>query len=417
MSVDRRARGWRILGVAAVLAAACASVAHAASGGTGAAGSARRAQRVAHKAQSNPFATRGMWIWYVSASNGGNLSSIISQARRYGIGTLTIKSGDGTGVWSQFSASLVRTLHASGIHVCGWQYVYGNHPIVEAQVGAAAVHDGADCLVIDAESEYEGRYVQAQTYITRLRRLVGGGFPVALASFPYVDYHPGFPYSIFLGPGGAQYDTPQMYWVDIGTSVDAVYSHSYAYNRIYQRQLDPLGQVYNHPPPGQVVRFRELSRAYGARGVSWWDWQEATGTAWRAISQPAGPLAGYAASASVATIRRGWQGDLVVWAQEHLISAGYKIRVDGGYGPQTQAAVRQFQTAHGLSADGVIGSATWQLLLRYGPARVQWTAGGARVASVRQAAGRLTLPVPKSASLPAKRDEIPRDLGAGPPRR
>ena len=58
---------------------------------------------------------------------------------------------------------------------------------------------------------------------------------MALAGFPYVDYHPGFPYSVFLGPGGAQYNTPQMYWMDIGTSVNTVYAHTYAYNRVYQR--------------------------------------------------------------------------------------------------------------------------------------------------------------------------------------
>ena len=61
------------------------------------------------------------------------------------------------------------TLHAHGLRVCAWQYVYGNHPITEAYVGAAAVKAGANCLVIDAESEYEGKYVSAQAYITRLR--------------------------------------------------------------------------------------------------------------------------------------------------------------------------------------------------------------------------------------------------------
>ena len=70
-----------------------------------------------------------------------------------------IKSGDGTGTWSQFNSQLVSTLHRDGLRVCAWQYVYGVHPVAEAQVGAAAVADGADCLLIDAESEYEGKYV------------------------------------------------------------------------------------------------------------------------------------------------------------------------------------------------------------------------------------------------------------------
>ena len=78
--------------------------------------------------------------------------------------------------------------------------------------------------MIDAEGEYEGKYVSAQTYIQGLRHLIGSRFPVALAGLPYVDYHPAFPYSVFLGPGGAKYNAPQMYWTDIGTSVDRVYA-------------------------------------------------------------------------------------------------------------------------------------------------------------------------------------------------
>ena len=217
-----------------------------------------------------------MWIWYVSRSSGGTLSGVVATARQYGVSTVMIKSSDGPTMWSQFNPSLVSTLHSAGLRVCAWQYVYGNHPLLEAQVGAQAAHDGADCVIIDAESEYEGKYVAAQSYMTRLRQLVGASYPVALAGFPYIDYHPGFPYSVFLGPGGAQYNSPQMYWMDIGTSVGAVYAHTYAYNDVYGREIDPLGQVYRNPPMGQIIRFRQLSRTYRAAGVSWWNWQQAS---------------------------------------------------------------------------------------------------------------------------------------------
>ena len=126
-------------------------------------------------------------------ANGGNVASIIQSAHRYGVGTLIVKSSDGNSPWTQFSSTLAAELHAGGLRVCAWQYVYGNHPVTEAYLGAAAVHDGADCLIIDAESEYEGKYVSAQTYITRLRALIGYAYPLALAGFPYVDYHPGVP--------------------------------------------------------------------------------------------------------------------------------------------------------------------------------------------------------------------------------
>ena len=356
-----------------------------------------------------------MWIWELSSVAGGQLGSIIATAHASGVRTLVIKSADGTGTWTQFTPALVQTLHANGIRVCAWQYVYGNHPVDEAKAGAVAVRDGADCLVIDAEIEYDGKYEQAQSYLRELRSLIGYRFPVALAGLPYVDYHPAFPYSVFLGPGGAQYNAPQMYWAAIGTTVDGVYTHTYLFNRPYGRPIFPLGQVYGDPPARAIRRFRQLSASYGASGISWWDWQDAGAGAWRALAQPLGPLAGFTPTAGIASLGKGAEGDLVVWAQEHLVAAGARIGVDGAFGPETKAAVKAFQSAHGLPASGLIDTPTWTALLRYRPAHIVWTRG----AVLAGAAARHGLtPVPESASLPDKRDELAGAGGAGyPPRR
>jgi hypothetical protein len=322
------------------------------------------------------------------------------------------------------------------LKVCAWQFVYGNHPTLEAQAGAAAVKRGADCLVIDAEEQYEGKYRAAQLYIAQLRRAIGRSFPVALAGFPYVDYHPAFPYSVFLGPGGAQYSLPQMYWRDIGTSVDNVYAHTYFYNRLYQRPIYPLGQVYNSPPASQLVRFRQFLGVYGAHGVSWWDWQEARGYTWPAISQRTNPLTNAAAVGGEASLHKGSAGDLVIWAQEHLRAAGENTAVDGGYGTRTVAAVENFQASHGLAANGVIDPQTWSALLRYRPAYVTFghaarrSSNAARIAAggrITQAAvaatddleaptrGTGTTPAPASALLPARANELRGAPGAGRP--
>jgi hypothetical protein len=432
MVEDRLARGCRILGhrrlrrflfvMLALVGGASVAPALGASGGAALPVKhkpARQAARSEHATRGpvNPLAGRAMWIWEVPDANGGNVASIVTTARQYGIRTLIIKSSDGTDMWSQFTPELVAALHANGLRVCAWQYVYGNHPVTEAYMGANAVRDGADCLVIDAESEYQGKYIAAQTYIQRLRDLIGAGYPVALAGLPYIDYHPAFPYSVFLGPGGAQYNVPQMYWKDIGTTVDAVFAHTYSYNLIYGRPIYPLGQVYDSPPAHQIVRFRRLSLMYGAAGVSWWDWQEASPSAWIALSRPAGSLPGYVPYTAMAPIEKGWQSDLVVWAQEHLISAGYKIGVDGDFGQKTLAAVLAFQTAHGLTPDGIIGPETWQALLRYPPVRIVWGyKSHSRRATIATSANAVAVtPPPKSASRPAKRDEIAGAGGAGRP--
>jgi hypothetical protein len=426
----------RLLRFLLLLALSCGALsapALAAGGGAGLPGSGAStthaaigsgAEHTSGLTRGNPLNGRAMWIWELPNIYGGNLSNIIVAAHRFAISTLMIKSGDGTDLWSQFNPQLVSALHANGVHVCAWQYVYGNHPVTEAYNAAAAVHDGADCLIIDAESEYEGKYVSAQVYIQRLRGLIGYSYPLALAGFPYIDYHPAFPYSVFLGPGGAQYNAPQMYWRDIGTTTDTVFAHTYAYNLIYQRPIFPLGQVYNRPPARQVIRFRQLARAYGAAGLSWWDWQEATASDWTALSRPAGPLSGYTPYKTMADIGQNAQGDLVVWAQQHLVSAGYPIQISGDFGYHTALDVQAFQSAHGLSPDGIIGPATWNALLRYRIARVRWsvshphdtaTVTSAAMVRNRRAAASSTFvePVPASASLRAKRNEIPHAGGAG----
>src|SRR5256885_15636869 len=76
----------------------------------------------------SPLAGDGMWIWYLNRSSHGNLGKIAGRAHRYGIDTVLIKSGDGTKYWSQFSSGVVNALHARGLQVCAWQFIYGRSP-------------------------------------------------------------------------------------------------------------------------------------------------------------------------------------------------------------------------------------------------------------------------------------------------
>lgn len=62
------------------------------------------------------------------------------------------------------------------------------------------------------------------------------------------------------------------------------------------------------------------------------------------------------------TIRQGSKGAAVKYAQERLSKRGYRLTLDGIFGPGTVAAVRQFQAAEGLTPDGVVGARTWAVL-------------------------------------------------------
>jgi peptidoglycan hydrolase-like protein with peptidoglycan-binding domain len=322
------------------------------------------------------FAGSGMWIWELSKSEGGDIAAIAAKAHAYGVSTVFVKSSDGPGNrWAQFSPELVAALHANGLRACAWQYVYGADPLGEANLGADAVHAGADCLVIDAEGEYEGRYAAAQQYVGALRAAIGPAYPLGFTSFPYVDYHARLPYSVFLGPNGAQANLPQVYWKAIGGTVDAVSAHTLAHNRIYGTAIAPLGQSYDNAPPEDIVRFRGIWAAYGAGGVSWWSWQSTGDPQWAATGPgPVAPIPlpdpGWPALA------KGNKGDEVVWLQQHLASHDPTVAVTSTFDAATDAAVRRLQAERGLEVSGVTDPATWGAVLSFPLQPVDWTARG-----------------------------------------
>lgn len=65
------------------------------------------------------------------------------------------------------------------------------------------------------------------------------------------------------------------------------------------------------------------------------------------------------------TLRRGSTGPYVVECQTDLITLRYDVGpsgADGKYGAKTEAAVKQFQKDHALTADGICGPRTWDAL-------------------------------------------------------
>ena len=93
------------------------------------------------------------------------------------------------------------------------------------------------------------------------------------------------------------------------------------------------------------------------------DFGATTKSAVEAFQRSAGlPVNGGVGSATwpklIVTVQRGSTGDAVMAVQLVL-----KVSVDGDFGASTQAAVRSFQSAHGLSVDGVVGTNTWNALV------------------------------------------------------
>jgi peptidoglycan hydrolase-like protein with peptidoglycan-binding domain len=112
------------------------------------------------------------------------------------------------------------------------------------------------------------------------------------------------------------------------------------------------------------------------------------------ISAAARSSAPAAASSSPPTLRQGARSPHVAQLQARLNSLGFSVgSADGVFGPRTTAAVKAFQRARGLTADGVVGPATWSKLgigdRRVAPPTTQGGSGptlklGARGEPVRQ---------------------------------
>jgi hypothetical protein len=290
-----------------------------------------------------PFAGTALWVTQIPAAQTGQ--QLVADAAVPGVRTLYVKAAEGSTLEAQFSAALVSEMRAAGATVCAWTFAYGQNPSAEAAAAVAAVHDGAQCLVVDAEGQYDKLYGAAQLFVRALRSQLGAGFPIGLAGEAEILRHPTFPYSVFLGPGGFNVFLPEIYWL-------------------------PVGQIFGAPTAAEVTRFRALARAYRSPGLSFFDLDGAPPQALAALSAP-GPRLSHRAVVAP-TVHAGACGDEIVQAQELLDAAGAHLPVGGYFGAETARAVASFQVRHRLPPGGVLGPATWRALLRLHPREPSW---------------------------------------------
>jgi NlpC/P60 family/Putative peptidoglycan binding domain len=109
------------------------------------------------------------------------------------------------------------------------------------------------------------------------------------------------------------------------------------------------GRMVESPRPGRTVRIASIWRP---------------GLLARA-TRPAAGLRG------LLPVQFGERSNAVAAVQRRLAANGICVAVDGEFGPVTRRAVRAFQRAHGLMADGVVGRKTWGALVAYGRQRTQ----------------------------------------------
>jgi len=121
----------------------------------------------------------------------------------------------------------------------------------------------------------------------------------------------------------------------------------------------------------------------------WVEWGELKGVDYE--EAPADVITDPEEDMTYGTIRKGDKGPVVKYAQQLLMKAGFslpKYGADGDYGSETVSAVKAFQKANGLKADGIIGKKTWEKLLEDKPVKYTVTVRGLDKATAEEIIGK-----------------------------
>ncbi len=113
------------------------------------------------------------------------------------------------------------------------------------------------------------------------------------------------------------------------------------------------GPVYNGP----WVAWRAHRGVHPDQGTQHTDFITAEDWPRMMGATPPAP-GGSGAVADDGLLSSGDSGPAVAHLQQQLKAQGANLQVDGDFGPLTDAAVRHFQSAHGLDVDGIVGPQT-----------------------------------------------------------
>jgi peptidoglycan hydrolase-like protein with peptidoglycan-binding domain len=82
-------------------------------------------------------------------------------------------------------------------------------------------------------------------------------------------------------------------------------------------------------------------------------------------------------------VHLGDNGSGVKQIQTALVAHGFKVTVDGKFGPKTQTAVIAFQKSVGIKQDGIVGPATWKRLKASSTATTTTVKGGTTTTTIK----------------------------------
>jgi hypothetical protein len=316
---------------------------------------------------------KGMWIWLPEKADGGNVTTIVARAQQTGLSHIYVRTGSSKVGFTAapFLNALLPAAHRAGIRVIGWDFPYLDDIAGDVARAVQAVRyvtpsgDRIDGFAADIELRSMGVNITPATgswYGYSLRDAVGFGYPLiavvprpspALKFYPYEDTTKMF-----------DVIAPMIYWLN--NDPTAVVNSTFDRLAPLGKPIMPIGQAYDGfaeggpagvPGRGSIHQFMSAVADRGGTGVSFWSWQHATAEVWQAVQD-----------AALFQIPVGQQGgfrtDQVRAFQVLLNSLGFATPVTGAWGPETDVALRAFQSASHLPLTGIVDVMTREMLLR-----------------------------------------------------
>lgn len=298
---------------------------------------------------------KGDWIVEVSeaAVNVGadTFEALAAALKAAGFDFVVVKAGDGNdgplldyedgastpkvGSWSfQFTRQLIETMHAEGIKVLGYHFVFGggdvtgsdtlSTPALEQKVALDILSLGADGLVVSADTQLENapnNKTNTENYMKAIRAQYPDAF-IAYAPPAYVSDHGNFPYEQFAKYSDAAMPkgyytslskaggSPEKMIADINSNWTTLYNtFTSGGHPDYRRPIVPIGAGFNTDTDRitesemnrwfDTLKFDQGSPSGGVyNGTSLFNVQQHTPEMWQAIreqtiGQPGGYVTGH----------------------------------------------------------------------------------------------------------------------------
>ena len=243
-------------------------------------------------------AGKGMWIWKLADTAGGDPAAIVAAAKGAGLHQLWVRVADSKDGFygADILSRLVPLAHQQGIAVIGWGFPYLYDPKGDANWTVEALDwssGGAhlDGFSPDIETASEGVDLTAQrvgVYLSLVRHERPGDLLVATV-FPPTDHQwATYPYQT-IAPYVDAF-APMVYW----GCEQPVLAAGQALSRL--GPLAPvhlIGQAYNMadeggrtepPSPAEISAFLLAAHQGGALGASFWSWQAMDPDEWSAMA-------------------------------------------------------------------------------------------------------------------------------------